>query len=155
MVDQIKIAITLQDDSLIIKSLVTNDYAGIVKEATPEYINSEILKSNLDAKSWRIIQDSDIIPDRTFRNAWKDLGHKLDVDMPKAREIHREHLRQARGDLLAQLDTEYLKADENNDNAKKQEIKQKKQFLRDITQHPAIETAQTPEELKNVWFDLI
>ena len=141
MVEQVKIAISLQDDSLIIKSLVTNDFCGIQREPTKEVIEAEIRRSSYNdkVKSWRIITDDDLIPDRTFRNAWKDVGHKLDVDMPKAREIHKEHLRFTRGYILLELDVEYMLADEKNDMKKKKEIIDKKQKLRDITKHPNIE----------------
>ena len=153
MVEQTKISITLQDNSLVIMSFVTNDFRGIEREANEKNINAEILKAGFDAKSWRIIQDADIIQDRTFRNAWKDTGNKLEVDMPKAREIHRNNLREKRAERLSQLDVDYLKADEIGDTVKKNEIKKAKQALRDITTHHSIEAATTPEELKNLTLD--
>ena len=152
MIEQVKISITLQDDSIVIMSFVTNDYNGINRQATNENIQVEFLKMNLDVKSWRVIQESDIIQDRTFRNAWKDSGSELHVHMPTAREIHKDRLRLERTKLLNDLDVEYMRADELNDDTKKQEISNKKQILRDITKHPNIESAQTPEELKNFWF---
>lgn len=151
MIEQTKIAITLSDDSLVIMSFINNDYNGIIREATSANINAEIAKAGFNAKSWRIIQDADLIPDRTFRNAWKDTG-KIEVDMPKAREIHKDNLRKARTKLLTDLDIEYLIADEANDSTKKNEIKAKKQILRDITDNPDIVNATTPEQLKEVWF---
>ena len=48
---------------------------------------------------------------------------------------------------LAALDVEYQRADEDNDNQKKQQIRARKQALRDITIHPGIEAAQTPDDL--------
>lgn len=98
-----------------------------------------------DATNVRIIDKSGVPSDRTFRNAWKA---DLTVDMPKAREIHREHLRQMRAPLLQALDVEYQRADERGDPAEKQRIAARKQVLRDVTKDVAIEAAQTPEELK-------
>jgi hypothetical protein len=98
-----------------------------------------------DATDVRIIDKSEVPTDRTFRNAWRG---DLTVDMPKAREIHRDHLRQMRAPLLAALDVEYDKADERGDLIAKQEIAARKQALRDVTADPAIEAARTPEELK-------
>jgi hypothetical protein len=92
--------------------------------------------------------DGDVPADRTFRNAWTHDGTLVKVDMPKAREIHREHLRQMRAPLLQALDVEYQKADERGDQTEKQRIAANKQGLRDVTADPTIEAARTPEELK-------
>jgi 5-formyltetrahydrofolate cyclo-ligase len=87
----------------------------------------------------RIVDESEIPTDRTFRNAWKA---DLSVDMPKARELHRKKMRLARAPKMAALDVEQLKG--NN-------VEAKKQALRDVTSDPAIDAAKTPEELKSVW----
>ena len=100
-----------------------------------------------DAADVRIIEDADIPSDRHFRNAWAYDG-TIKVDMPKAREIHKNNLRRERTPLLAALDVEYQRADESGDTAKKRAIAAEKQALRDITQHPGIAAAATPEELK-------
>lgn len=92
---------------------------------------------------------SEIPADRYFRGAWTDTG-KIDVDMSKAREIHKDVLRSMRTPLLAALDTEYLKADETGDSAEKLQIALRKQALRNVTDSPAIAAAATPEELKAV-----
>jgi len=100
--------------------------------------------------SHREMPDAAIPTDRTFRNAWADVTPELviDIDMPKAREIHKEHLRQIRAPLLAALDVEYQRADEQNNAALKAQIAAKKQALRDVTKHASITAATTPEELK-------
>ena len=102
---------------------------------------------HLDYVSHKEVEESDIPTDRTFRNALKD---DLTIDMSKAREIHKEKLRRLRGPLLAALDVAYQRADEENDQTKKDEIAAKKDALRDVTNDPAIDSAQTPEELKAV-----
>jgi hypothetical protein len=93
----------------------------------------------------RFVAASEVPIDRTFRNAWKA---DLTVDMPKAREIHRDALRQKRAPLLAALDTAYMLADETGNVAEKARIAAKKQALRGVTADPAIDSASTPEELK-------
>lgn len=154
MVEQVKVSITLEDDTIVIMSFITDDGHGYTKEPTDENIYVEILRSNFGVvKSWRRIEDSDIITDRTFRNAWRDVNNKHVVDMNHAREIHKDHLRFERGGRLIQLDSEYMRADEENNVTKKSEIRNKKQKLRDITIDPRITAAQTPEDLKKVWFD--
>lgn len=72
------------------------------------------------------------------------------VDMAKARDIQRERIREMRAPVLAELDTAYQRADERGDTEAKANIASRKQALRDATEDPAIEAAQTPEELKAV-----
>ena len=102
-----------------------------------------------DAPSGASIVDAASIPtDRTFRDAWKIAGTKVDVDMEKAREIHRERLRAMRAPRFVALDIAYLRADESGDVAAKLSITATKQELRDVPAHPSIAAAKTPEELK-------
>lgn len=116
-----------------------------------------ILAKDIPAGATNVqIVDSSVIPsDRTFRNAWKAQGAKVEVDMVKAREIKRDSLRILRAPLLAALDIEYQRADEEGNVAAKAEIAAKKQALRDVTEDPALEAAQTPEELKTVLPDVL
>ena len=101
--------------------------------------------------SVREIALADCPTDRVFRNAWKDGGSKIEIDMQKAREIKRDDLRQLRAPLLADLDVAYMRADEVGDAIEKQRIAAKKQALRDVTADPMIDAATTPEQLKAVW----
>lgn len=95
----------------------------------------------------------DAIPqDRSFRSAWKFDGG-FSVDMPKARNIHRDRMRKARALKLAALDVEAMRAVEESKPLAP--IVQRKQELRDVTALPAIEAARTPEELKAVWPDCL
>lgn len=70
------------------------------------------------------------------------------VNMQKALEIKKNMIRQERAPLLAALDIEMMRALESGDTAKQEEIKQKKQALRDATTDPVLLQASTPEELK-------
>ena len=70
--------------------------------------------------------------------------------MTKAREIKRDQLRDERKPLLEQLDVQFMRAQEQGDQAKADEIAAKKQALRDVTEDPAIDAATTPDELKAV-----
>jgi len=72
------------------------------------------------------------------------------VNMDKARDIKRDIIRSERKPLFEALDVEFMRSVEAADLAKQAEIAAKKQALRDATQDPAIEAAQTPEELKAV-----
>lgn len=151
------IAITFADGSVGIMQFVTKDLrAGWARPATAENVAAEIARSAWDSgktpiKGWRIIRYEDIPKDRTYRNALRDDGANLTHDMPHARELHREHLREARAPLLAALDVEYQRADERGDANTKRDVADRKQALRDVTDHPGIEAAQTTDELKAVW----
>jgi hypothetical protein len=77
----------------------------------------------------------------------------ITVNMEKARNIHREKMRAARTPLLAALDVAFQRALEQNANTAT--IVAQKQALRDVTSDPAIEAAQTVEELKAVWPEVL
>ena len=70
----------------------------------------------------------------------------ITIDIPKAKEIRKEQLRQDRKPLLDQLDIDYMRAQEaGNDTSL---IVQRKQALRDITN--AVNSCTTVEELKAI-----
>tara|TARA_R100001460_G_scaffold25713_1_gene51796 strand:+ start:3115 stop:3375 length:261 start_codon:yes stop_codon:yes gene_type:complete len=71
------------------------------------------------------------------------------IDMVKAREIHRNKIRNARKPLLENLDIEFQKALETSANTT--DIVSKKQQLRDAPADSAIASATTEVELKSQW----
>lgn len=177
--DVVTVAVTRVDGGVTVLRVVENEY-GIDPEdptqriltrhydVTPAYVDALIAKyvnagapeserawrDGLLPVSWRFVPNSyvDDQADRYFRGAWKDAPGrtKPDVDMPKAREIHRQQLRRLRAPLLEQLDTEYLQADEAGDQPAKVRVAARKRALRDVTADPAIDAAETPEQLKAV-----
>lgn len=133
------------------KRLVYTDDSGrtcIVCPSEEWHGTAEELAIHIGINSYALKYASDIPTDRTFRNAWKA---DLSVDMVKARIILRDKMRIARAPLLADLDTQYMRADEANNAQQKAAITQQKQTLRDITALPAIDAASTPEQLKAAW----
>lgn len=103
-----------------------------------------------DATGVRIVDDSELPQDRTFRGGWTLRDGRVAHDMERCREIWREKLRAERAPKLAALDVEFMRADERGDAAKKTEIAARKQALRDAPNDPRIEAAKTPEELKQI-----
>ena len=102
------------------------------------------------------IDRATIPTDRYFRNAWSRTSPgRIDVDMPKAREIHRDVLRRMRAPLFGEPDVDYVKADEAGDEAAKASVRSYKQALRDVPQDPRIDAAETPEELKAIVPDVL
>lgn len=169
------IAITCADDSLAVMAFITVEYVGNVPRRvavpTNEAIAAEIARASasfdaekLPIKSWRLMAAEEMPKDRTFRDAWRDTqqtiesgdtANRIAVHMPTAREIHRRNLRAARVPLLQALDVEYQRADEIGNASGKEAIASKKQVLRDVTKDPGIEEAQTPDELKAMWPEIL
>ena len=73
----------------------------------------------------------------------------ININMTKAREIHRDNVRQARNPKLAAKDVEFQRALETG--ADTAAIVAAKQALRDAPAASAIEAASTPDELKQAW----
>lgn len=73
----------------------------------------------------------------------------ININMDKARDIHREKVREARNPLLAAKDVEFQRALESG--ADTATIVSEKQALRDAPAAAAIDAATTPEELKAAW----
>tara|TARA_R100000781_G_scaffold57353_2_gene37061 strand:+ start:849 stop:1109 length:261 start_codon:yes stop_codon:yes gene_type:complete len=71
------------------------------------------------------------------------------IDMAKAKEIHKENIRQARTPKLAELDIEFQKAQEAS--ASTTDIVAKKQALRDAPADSAIASASDEAALKSQW----
>lgn len=103
-----------------------------------------------DAMGVRIVDENALPSDRGFRDAWSASDSGIVIDMSKAREIHKNHLRAMRQPLLEALDIDYIKAQERGDTVAMASITTKKQVLRDVPADPAIQAATTPEQLKAV-----
>lgn len=73
----------------------------------------------------------------------------INVNMTKARDIHRENVRRARKSKLAAKDVEFQRAQETN--ADTTAIVAAKQALRDAPAAAAIDAATTADELKAAW----
>ena len=73
----------------------------------------------------------------------------IKTDMAKAREIHKNKIREARKDKLAELDIEFQKALETG--ASTTDIVTKKQALRDAPADSSIASADTEAKLKSQW----
>lgn len=110
-------------------------------------------KSVPQGVDFRITDESNIPSDRAFRNAWTDSNDTdtVDVDMPKARDIHMNNIRTERNKKLSLLDLDYIRADEQSSSSLKASIAGQKQALRDLTETFDLTGAETPEALKALW----
>ena len=75
----------------------------------------------------------------------------IKTDMAKAKELHRDKIREERQPLLNALDIEFQKALETDDATKKAEVIAKKQALRDAPADTAIDAATDEAGLKAQW----
>ena len=75
----------------------------------------------------------------------------INVNMQKARDIHRDRIRQARTKLFEVTDLAFMKAIETGDDLAKAEAVAVKQLLRDAPAAPEIDAATNPDELKAAW----
>jgi len=73
----------------------------------------------------------------------------IKTDIAKAREVHKNKIREARVDKLTALDVEFQKALETS--ADTTSIVSKKKALRDAPANTAINAATTETELKAQW----
>ena len=73
----------------------------------------------------------------------------IKTDIAKAREVHKNKIREARVDKLTALDVEFQKALETS--ADTTSIVSKKKALRDAPADSAIAAAKTEAELKAQW----
>ena len=71
------------------------------------------------------------------------------INMSKAKDIHKNNIREARKEKLAELDIEYQRATETS--ADTSAIVAKKQALRDAPAAPSIDDATNVTELKAQW----
>lgn len=114
-------------------------------------------KHKPDGATWRVADSSELpggredgYYDNTFVAAFCDQKGKIKVDMPKARGIHRDRLRELRKPLFAALDIQFGQALSREDFKSARAIDIKRQALRDVTADPEIEAADSPEVLAKV-----
>ena len=141
------------------KVIIYNQENGIMAICVPALncgLSIEaIAEKDVPTENYKIIdkQDLDTL-DEQFRNAWVcDTDLNPTICIQKAKEVWREKIRQKRGPVLLDLDVQYMRALESNNDTS--EIVESKQELRDLPQNPDIESANSIEDLKNVWHNLL
>lgn len=137
----------------------TEGYAAVVVPKTPlpnesaadfltRLAHIEIANGRV-ASDIRIVEGDPRPASRTFHNAWTFRGNSVEVDMPKARAIHMDRIREVRDEKLKGLDKDWMKA--QGQKQPSEAIEAKRQKLRDIPQTLDLESAKTPEQLEKLW----
>lgn len=134
-----------------------DDPTGVaVMYLTGEMSVEDVLKRDVDTTKPYQVMNYDELPidEDDFFNAWtfgpkkSDGKYSVMVDMTKAKDITRDKLRIARKSLFEKLDVDFMRAVERGDTTAQRTIADKKQKLRDITQHPDIDSAKCCAELR-------
>jgi hypothetical protein len=130
------------------KQYIMFSHDADINDYIKKYLNHDSLKYIMLEK----FPDEDLL----YFDAWElTPSSTVVVNMPKARDIHRQILRPQRDAKFAPLDGEFMKALEKGDTVKQEQIATQKQKLRDITAHPAIESAQTADDLRKLTLDVL
>lgn len=120
--------------------------------------NREKALASFSASKWTPVNITEVdlseIPsDRSYRNAWVVKDGKIDHDMDRAKELHKDKLRNDRAPLLAKLDLEISKALSQGRNQDVVRYEAERQRLRDVTAKPEIAAATSVEDLKKISID--
>jgi hypothetical protein len=134
-----------------------------VRELTDEMIVTELTRVcealGTEMVSWRALTADDTaayFDAGDFRGAHVDDGKGLRIDMSKARDMARNHIRAKRPELLARLDNAMksleLKAGlgtiSDRDKRSLMGLEEQRQVLRDAPASPSIDAAATIDELR-------
>lgn len=101
--------------------------------------------------SWFVSKNDPRPKDRDFRDAFSVKDKNIEVDMPKARGIHMDRIREARNAELTESDKDYMRALESEDKAALATLKTKRQELRDIPQTFDLTGQTSANELRKAW----
>lgn len=124
-------------------------------------VNAEIAKINSErpelAHKFNVETHSDlkIKLDLFFKAIELDESNEPVYNMTKARQIWKEKIRFDRYKKFKELDILSQRALESNDSVALADIAAQKQILRDAPNNPAIDTAATIEELKELYPEIL
>lgn len=133
------------------KRIIYTNATGGVSIVVPAGAVEDCIKDVPEGVEYEIVDTVTVPSDRTFRNAWEKGAGRVNVNMEKARGLWMGKIREARDAKLAALDIDYIKADEENNQAQKAQIASEKARLRNIPQTFDLSKATTPEQLKALW----
>jgi hypothetical protein len=137
-----------KDGRLFVIHPIRNTYPVIEKLTDDQVLKRAMKDVPSGAKDVQVVEESAIPTDRTFRAAWVSTPGLVNHDMAKCLEIKKDVLRSERKPLLEALDLEFMMALEQGKSTA--DITAKKQALRDVTKHPELLSAKTPDQLKDI-----
>lgn len=131
------------------KRIIWTEPSGQVAVLYPILPVEDCIKDVPSGLDYFIVEDSEIPKNTFFTRAWKIVDGKIEMDITKAREVHRENIRMARQEKLAELDVQFQRALESSSDTST--IVAKKQALRDAPADSAIDAATDEAGLKAQW----
>lgn len=102
---------------------------------------------------WRRLSQAEhdmFAQNRVYRDAMEDNNGTLQHNMPRARELHRQHLRHIAGDRLMRLDRRWVDAAADGNRQEQTRVEAERNALRALPSDPRIEAATTLAELQVV-----
>ena len=120
------------------------------RKPTDAAIAEEVARAHGPVVTWRRIEASELPLDRVYRPAWYDSGKRIEHDMAKAREWHRQRIRKHRVAAFQALDGRRAAAIRAKDSGLVAAIDAKAKEWADAPADPRIEAAQTVEELRAI-----
>ena len=128
----------------------SNDQLNLTFPANDDFSPLIVERLQVDSETDFVILNREELDNDTYEylGAFKFINGSVIYVPEKMKEIQKNKFRIARKPILEKLDIEYMRALENNNVVKQQEIASMKQQLRDITDIPL------PEDLvsiKNTW----
>jgi hypothetical protein len=113
---------------------------------------TEVAKASVaKGVDYKIINDNQLPADRVFRDAWTMTG----IDLKKAKAIWMDKIRAVRGEMLKELDVQWIRAMENGESKLAGDIAAKKQQLRDITSRKEFSKIKKVEDIQNFWPEIL
>jgi len=98
------------------------------------------------------INSNQLPEDKEFRNCWELVNGSVSVNIEQAKEVWKDKWREARKPKLEQLDIEFMRALEQGDTIKQEQVTEQKQALRDVTDTPLPNTIAS---IKSVWPEIL
>ncbi len=131
------------------KRIIWTEPSGQVAVLYPVIPIEDCIKDVPSGLDYFIIDEDDIPKNTFFERAWKIVDGKIEMDITKAKEVHRQNIRNARQIKLAELDIEFQRALETS--ADTSAIVAKKKALRDAPADSAIDSATDEAGLIAQW----
>ena len=97
----------------------------------------EVAKKDVpEGALYKIVDASTLPADRYFRNAWRFVQNRVDVDIEAAKKVQRDVWRRMREPKLKSLDLEFMQALEAGNAVQQKKVTDAKKKLRDVTLIP-------------------
>jgi hypothetical protein len=118
---------------------------------TDEQYESYVRERSIPANAINVINVTEALPSREFRNAWVIQDKTIIHDLEKARSIQLDRIRIIRDKHMKMLDVNYMRAVEAKDDSAQEVVANHKQRLRDITEPLKIMALTSIDDIKNAW----